>query len=108
MPDLRTRLANVLLFFLPADFKPNSRLRRPVTRSTLPDSLAQLRREWEVDRLLAAGAPEAVLLDSRRGVALIVAYRALATAADRRGTCSERLWDQAEAAYRLGVVRDGR
>lgn len=107
MPNLLTILAQVVRFLLSDGATRNSQSRRTPTRS-LPDAPARLRRKWKVDRLLAAGAPEAVLLDSRRGVALIVAYRALAVAAERRGQSSERLSDQAEAAYRRSVVRGGR
>ena len=70
-----------------------------------PNASAPSRREWEVERLLAAGSPEAMLLDTRHGVALLLAYRALAAAAERRSTSSERLFDKAQLAYRRSIVR---
>ena len=84
-----------------------SRLRRR-WRTAGPDQPSgplQSSRALEIKRLLVAGSPESVLLDTRRGVALIVAYRALADIADKRATTSERLSDQAESAYRRSVVR---
>ena len=68
---------------------------------------ARFSRASEVRRLLAASEPEAVLLDSRRGVALILAYRALA-AAGKRDCSLERLFGEAEAAYRRGIARHRR
>ena len=62
------------------------------------------RRDLIVKALLESGSPEAVLLDTRRGVALVLAYRALADAATRarpRGN----LASQAEAAYRRNLTR---
>lgn len=101
MPDQRSRSTGALRSLASAGLG----LLHRATGSARPDALAPTRRAWEVEKLLAAGSPEAVLLDTRRGVALIVAYRALAAAADRRAIASERLSDQAESAYRRSVVR---
>ena len=78
-----------------------AKLRR-ATESTRPAVPAPPARALEVRRLLAAGSPEAVLLDTRRGVALVLAYRALAIAADRAPP-SERLGAEAETAFRRSV-----
>lgn len=84
-----------------------AKLLRPATASARPDARERSRRTSEVRRLLVAGAPEAVLLDSRRGVAMILAYRALDSAAERRAPSATRRPDQAEAAVRRSAVRGG-
>lgn len=70
-----------------------------------PTPLPQIRRDLTVGKLLAIGSPEAVLLDTRKGVALILAYKALAIAAEKRAIPPERLSDQAGMAYRRSAVR---
>lgn len=80
---------------------------RPGT-TVLPATLARARRDVAVQRLLASGSPESVLLDSRRGVALVLAYRALATVAVRDATPVERLSAEAKIAYRRNAARGAR
>ena len=101
MPDQRWRYRGALRLFACLGLG----LWRRATGATQPNAVAPARRAWEVEKLLATGAPEAVLLDTRHGVSLIVAYHALAAAADKRPTASERLSDQAESAFRRSVVK---
>lgn len=102
MPDRRPRWARAIRLLAACGATFQRRAPRPAGPDDMP---APSTRAWDVKRLLANGSPEAVLLDTRRGVALIVAYRALAAAADKRATTSERLSDQAESAYRRSVAR---
>lgn len=83
---------------------------RPQSRRAAPPASTSRHRQFTVDSLLASGSPEAVLLDSRRGVAMVLASRANAVAAERRSARSNTgMWSgRAVAIDELGLATGAR
>ena len=66
---------------------------KPFIRSEAPVRMTgaeRTRRNLMVKSLLATGSPEAVLLDTRHGVAMILAYKAISAAAVRHENHDEQ------------------
>lgn len=69
-----------------------------------PRENAAQRRERTIQQLLVVGSPDCVLLDTRHGVALVLAYRAMASAAARLAR-PDRLSAKAGDACRRNGMR---
>lgn len=105
LSDVAMSLLTIALAIAGTLLLRGSKLFAPPKALAPPTPLMQIQRDLTVRRLLATGSPEAVLLDTRHGVALILAYRALAIVAEKRAIPAERLSDQAGMAYRRSAVR---